>query len=325
MRGMLWSAFAAFAVCFANAASPAYAATAATAGVRRSSPASHRAEADGTEQHLGRTITDVRVEIAGLAVADANVLNLIETRVGEPLAAHSVRNTIDHLVGLGRFEDVRVVTAPSDQGVALRWHLTPVRRISKITVTGSAVLPASDIRAELADRHGGLPSTNRVNDMVATLQAYYGDRGFPNATILPRVQEEDPVPERVELVLSIAAGNRVTIGAATVTGMPLEPPSDVLTAPNLHVGRPYDRPAIDARISDYEESLRERGYYEARVTHTATFTPSGAATVRSAGPPPCPPGEHAPAGLRHLTRRPPAAPDKDAEHHAPVGRGTGSS
>ena len=34
----------------------------------------------------------------------------------------AVRDTIDHLVGLGRFEDVRVFAAPADQGVALRWH-----------------------------------------------------------------------------------------------------------------------------------------------------------------------------------------------------------
>ena len=228
-----------------------------------------------TAQHLGRTITDVRVEIAGLPAADANVLSLIETRVGEPLAAHEVRTTIDHLVGLGRFEDVRVVTAPSDQGVALRWQLTPVRRISKITVTGNAVLPASAIRAELEDRHGGLPSTNRVNLMVTTLQAYYADRGFPRATILPRLQEEDPVPERVELVLSITAGDRVTIGGATVTGAPLEPASAVLAALNLQAGRPYDRTAIDARISAYEESLRERGYYEARVRSSPVMAEDG--------------------------------------------------
>ena len=225
--------------------------------------------------HLGRTITDVRVEIAGLAVSDINVLSLIETRVGEPLGAHSVRTTIDHLVGLGRFEDVRVSAAPSAQGVALRWQLTPVRRISKVTVTGNAVLPASAIRAELADRHGSLPSTNRVPAMVTTLEAFYRDRGFPKAVILPRVQEDDPAPERVELVLSITAGDRVTIGSATVTGAPLEPAAGVLAALDVEPGRPYDRTAIDARVSSYEESLRERGYYEARVRPSVVLAEDG--------------------------------------------------
>ena len=103
------------------------------------------------EQFLGRTVTDVRVEIAGVPVSDAAVLELVETRVGEPLGMRAVRGTIDHLIGLSRFEDVRLFAARSDQGVTLRWQLTPVRRIGRITVTGNAVLSASDLRSELND------------------------------------------------------------------------------------------------------------------------------------------------------------------------------
>ena len=233
------------------------------------------ASAADQETTLGKTVTDVRVEIAGLPATDPNVLGLIETRIGEPLAMQAVRNTIDHLVGLGRFEDVRVFSDPTAQGVSVRWQLMPLRKIAKISVTGNAVLPASGVRAELTDRFGALPSTNRVPDMVTALQAYYADRGFPRATILPRIEEEDPAPERVELVLSIEAGDRVTIGAAQVTGSPLEAPAMVLGALNLQPGRAYDRPAIDARIAAYEETLRERGYYEARVRPAAVLAEDG--------------------------------------------------
>ena len=86
------------------------------------------------QDFLGRTITDVRVEIAGVAVVESGVLELVETRIGEPLAMQNVRGTIEHLVGVGRFEDVRVFASGTDQGVALRWQLVPVRRITRITV-----------------------------------------------------------------------------------------------------------------------------------------------------------------------------------------------
>ena len=251
---MLWSAFAAFAP---------YAANAASADQGQQSP------------HLGRTVTDVRVEIAGQPVIDPNVLGLIETRVGEALEMHAVRSTIDHLVGLGRFEDVRVFASPADQGVTLRWQLTPVRRIARVSVSGNAVLPVAGIRSELTDRYGALPSSNRVPDMVATLTAYYADRGFPRATILPRIEDEEPAPERVELVLTIDAGERVTIGAVNLTGTPLEPAAEVLDRLELQPGRPYDRPAIDARIAAYEESLRERGYYEAQVRESSVIAADG--------------------------------------------------
>jgi len=145
-------------------------------------PAAAAAKQEGS---LGKTVTDVRVEIAGIPATDPNVLNLIETRIGESLGMQALRTTIDHLVGLGRFEDVRVFSTPTDQGVSVRWQLTPVRKIAKISVSGNAVLPAAGIRAEVADRFGALPSTNRVPDMVTALQGYYADRGFPRAIILP--------------------------------------------------------------------------------------------------------------------------------------------
>ena len=81
------------------------------------------------QQSLGRTIADVRVEVSGVPVGDAAVLELIETRVGEPLSMRDVRSTIAHLVGLGRFEDVRVQSSATPQGVTLQWQLVPVQRV----------------------------------------------------------------------------------------------------------------------------------------------------------------------------------------------------
>lgn len=233
------------------------------------------AAAADQETQLGKTVTDVRVEIAGLPATDANVVGLVETRIGDELGMGAVRATIDHLVGLGRFEDVRVLTAPTEQGVSVRWQLTPVRRIAKVTVSGNAVLAAGDIRGQLADRFGALPSANRVPGIVTALQSYYADRGFPRATILPRLQEEERAPERVELILSIEAGERITIGTARVTGSPPEPPAAVLDELELVPGRPYDEPAIDARTAAYEEALRARGYYEARVRLTPVIAEDG--------------------------------------------------
>jgi outer membrane protein insertion porin family len=253
---------------------PAFAPS-ATAGVHRGSPESERAKVDDVQDYLGKNIADVRVEIAGVPVTDGSVLELIETRIGEPLGMRNVRGTIDHLVGLGRFEDVRVMAATSGQGVSLRWQLTPVKRITKVTIAGNAVLPAASIRGELNDRFGALPSANRINDMVTRLQAFYAARGFPHATILPRVQDDEPAPEVSELVLTIDAGERITIGSAEVTGAPLEPHAEVLRALGLFAGRPFDQVAIDERLSAYEESLHERGYYQARVRESHVLAAGG--------------------------------------------------
>jgi outer membrane protein insertion porin family len=217
------------------------------------------------QQYLGRTITDVRVEIAGVPLLNETVLELLETRVGEPLTMRGVRATIDHLVGLGRFEDVRVFASTAEPGVALVWRLIPVRRITKITVTGNPELSRDAIRAEITERFGSQPSANRVDDMVTRLQAFFATRGFSGATIVPRIEDEEPVSEQAELVLDIEAGARVMVGAASVTGQPLESEVEVLRALGVEIGRPFDQIAIDTRIASYEGSLHDRGYYEARV------------------------------------------------------------
>ena len=79
---------------------------------------------------------------AAVLVTESGVLDLVETRIGEPLRMHDVRETIDHLAGLGRFEDIRVFATAAEQGVTLRWLLVPVTRINKITVTGASRIVA---------------------------------------------------------------------------------------------------------------------------------------------------------------------------------------
>ena len=217
------------------------------------------------QDFLGRTITDVRVEIAGVPVAEGGVLELVETRVGEPLEMENVRGTIEHLVGIGRFEDVRVFASGTDEGVTLNWQLIPVRRITKITIAGNPVLPAQEIRRAITDRFGATPSTSRTSEMTLRLTDYYRERGFAQASVLPRVQEEDPAPEQSELVVTIEAGRRVAVGDVAITGTRLDVPTEILRLLGLQQGRPFDQVALDARLAAYEESLRERGYYQARV------------------------------------------------------------
>ena len=234
------------------------------------------ADAAVARQYVGQTIADVLVEVGGRPLTEPAVIELIETRIGEPLTMIHVRATIDHLVGLGRFEDVRVVAAPSAQGVMVRWLLTPVRRIGAIEIDGDAQVSDAAIRAELADRFGALPSANRVPEMVTVLGAFYADRGFRQAVILPRLDESRSRPERVTLVLSIDPGSRASIRTIAVTTSRSAPEAEVIARLGLQAGRPFDRTALETRMAEYEEDFRGRGYYEARVRETHQFSADGA-------------------------------------------------
>ncbi|MGE3473600.1 MAG: hypothetical protein AB7O28_24875, partial [Vicinamibacterales bacterium] len=82
---------------------------------------------------LGRRVTDVKLDVDGAPVGDRSVVDLVETRVGEPLDMADVRQTIDHFVTLGRYEDIKVYAEPDGDGVRLRYGLVPVEQVTSMS------------------------------------------------------------------------------------------------------------------------------------------------------------------------------------------------
>lgn len=227
---------------------------------------------------LGLPITEVRVEQEGRPVEDRVVLGLIETEVGEPLSMHDIRQTIDHLFGVGRFDDVQASADPSDGGVVVKYLLTPKHEVQALVFEGSLGLSESDLRQAIGDRFGALPAAGRLNDVAREVLALYEDRGFVRATVTPRV-EEFHNPDRAVMILSINAGARARIQNVDVEGLDGPDRIGLLNEPELRIGAEYDAGAIQRRLAQHENDLRARGYYEARATHTPEFAPSGAAVV----------------------------------------------
>ena len=189
---------------------------------------------------LGRPVASVRVEVGGQPLADPALLPLIETRVGEALSMRRVRETIDHLVGLGRFLDIRVraeAATAVPEGVALVWTLVPVQRVGHVEFAGQPALSQSALRAEINERVGLLPATTRVGEIVQALTAFYRERGYQQPQIRQRLAPGRQ-PEEVTLILAIEAGARTTIGNVAVKGEAGEAPAALIAELRLAAGRP---------------------------------------------------------------------------------------
>ncbi len=76
-------------------------------------PSRHSAQICRAALGLGEPVVSQSVAIDARPVSDPALLELIETRVGTPLAAAAVRESIAHFMGLGRFDDVVVSVAPA--------------------------------------------------------------------------------------------------------------------------------------------------------------------------------------------------------------------
>jgi outer membrane protein insertion porin family len=227
------------------------------------------AEAAVTD-YVGRPIVEVHVRSNGVELSDPSVLQVIVTRTGAPLRMIEVRETMAHLFGLGRYQDVQVDASLRGDGVLLSYHLVPALRIRRIVFEGSLALPEDELRRTVVDRYSASPSLSRASQAVATLQTLYRDHGYPQAQIATRIETARD-PATASLVFTIQPGMRARIGTIDVQGSPRETPSEFLNRIEVQPGDEYDGIALDVRLARYAEDLRQQGYYEARVAQLPRY------------------------------------------------------
>ena len=153
----------------------------------------------------------MRLQLKGAALQNAELVEIIETRTGAPLAMIDVRESMAHLFGLGLYQDVQVDASLRGDGVVLTYNLFPAQRVRRIVFEGSLGLSESDLRRIIVERHGASPSLARSAQAVATLQTVYRDRGYPKAEIAVRAGD-DADSSNVSMVFSIRPGPRARIG-----------------------------------------------------------------------------------------------------------------
>jgi outer membrane protein insertion porin family len=226
--------------------------------------------------YLGQPVASVRLMLDGRDTTEPALVQIVETRAGNPLSMLEVRESITHLFSLGRFDDVRVDASSEGAGVALRYELTPIHLVSKIDFAGSLGRPGVDVgqlRRAVVDRYGTSPPLGRVDDLSRAIVDTLRERGYRHPDVAPRA-DVDRQSGRTVLVFTVDAGPRTTIGAIDIVGTPTVPRDEFLSRLGLATGAPYEPEALAGRLASYVDTRRSRGYYEAKVTPAVAFADS---------------------------------------------------
>jgi outer membrane protein insertion porin family len=221
----------------------------------------------------GQAVVAQSVVLEGRPVTDRGVLDLIETRLGQPLVMADVRESIAHLIGLGRFDDVVVSSDPVPGGIALRYELLPARAIRRIEFRGTVGLSEGLLRERVTARFGAAPPLSRVPDVIQLLTAIYRDEGYKSAMLSARPALEGASHDT--LVIDTDAGPRLRISTVTVGGNAPDPLPALPSRLGIAQGRTYQKSEIDRTLERFVADLRERGYYEARADHELTADAGG--------------------------------------------------
>jgi outer membrane protein assembly complex protein YaeT len=217
---------------------------------------------------IGKTIVEVRLEMEGRATDDPAVIDLVATRAGQPLVMADVRESIAHLFGLGRFQDVRVEAVEAPGGLRLRYDLIPIHAVQRIDFRGNLGLSAGLLRRTVVNKFGSTPPVGRAVEVARTLEQLYRDHGYLRATVRSRATEKHD-PDRTLLEFEIDAGHRAVVRAVEVIGEPLEGRVAFQKAVHAVPSQAYDPIAMSGALAKYVARLKKTRRYLAAASYAA--------------------------------------------------------
>ena len=162
---------------------------------------------------VGKTVVDVRLYRDGRRSENPAVLELVETRVGQPLSLRQVRESVSHLFSLGEFADVRVSAIEDQVGLRLHYDLIPLRVGSGVEVRGGFGRSFEEVEEAIIRRFGRIVPTDRIPDVVRMLEDLYRESGRFAIQVVPR-----PGGDGGRLVLEIDEGPVASIRRIELTG-----------------------------------------------------------------------------------------------------------
>ena len=226
--------------------------------------------ADVTD-YLAKPIASVTIQSGGQPVNNPRILGLIETRVGDMLAAAPVRESIVHLFSLGEFDDVRVRAANTGGSVSLVYELTPLRTVQSVAVRTSDRSPvdAGRLRQLIRERFGASPRPARAPEIAALVEDDLRQNGYLHSRVAPVLTSRGDTS--VLLTLTVTAGTATRIGTIEVDGDPGMSIPELLRFLQISTGTIFRRENLNARIDRYLDERRSRGYLAARMSFSPQF------------------------------------------------------
>ena len=133
--------------------------------------------------YLGKPVASVRLVLDGRETTERALVQVVETRAGNPLSMLEVRESITHLFSLGAVRRCARRCEPRGcwRGAAVRAQ-PPFRVVSKIEFAGNVQAPGievGELRRALVGRFGTSPPPGRADQLSIVISDTLRERGVP--------------------------------------------------------------------------------------------------------------------------------------------------
>jgi outer membrane protein assembly factor BamA len=231
---------------------------------------------DPLDAVLGKTVTDVRIEVEGQPSTIAALRQVVSVTVGQPLRQQDLSATIRGLASLEAFDAERteVLADTTAAGVAIIFRLWPRHPLNRIEVTGATGLPPDVLNQRVLDQFGRILPIGLSQERVrATVERVLRDEGYLRAAVTKVETVQTHEEHRATLIATVDAGPRAIISKTDVTGQSPFTAAVIQDRTATRPGLPFREADVRERLAALRADLGNLGYYAAE-TRIADRLPS---------------------------------------------------
>jgi outer membrane protein insertion porin family len=210
------------------------------------------------------------VEIEGLeSMEQAEIVDLLQSRVGEPLDMESVRADQRTIFNIGIFSpEISAYTIEEENGVRLVYtvHENPI--VSEITITGNLTEPTATLESLLDQREGERLFHTAQRDAEQRIRGHYERRGHSRVRV--RSSLEDLPDGTVAIAITIDEGEVLIVSDVEITGNErygdLRLGWHMVTRPSGILGdNHYNEELFDQDLAELRQFHFDRGFLDVSV------------------------------------------------------------
>lgn len=216
----------------------------------------------------------VNIEVEGNQTVPAQaILEVVSTRIGDPLLEPRLRRDLQAIFDLGYFTDVRFATPTAPGGIRLVFRVLENPVVQGIEFRGNQVADSAKLMEQIDTKVGEVLNTRTIYSDIQAINAYYNDELglLRNPTHVSDVAFEDG-----RVVLTIVDG--ITVSDVEVTGVTVFPQEQVEGLIRAKPGELFNRKTLEEDLTKIQ-ALYEDGEWVLDNVDTKIDPDTGKLTI----------------------------------------------
>lgn len=157
------------------------------------------------------------INVKGLKrIEEGSITAKLSQKIGDPLSQEKITEDIKTIYKMGYFEDVRVEIEPFEGGIKVIYIIKEKPTIVKVNFQGNKKFDNASLKEKITLTAGAISDVTLINDNAIKLRAFYEDKGYYLAQVVPVVRRM--AEGEVAVTFQIDEGKKVKIRKINIDG-----------------------------------------------------------------------------------------------------------